>query len=262
MQKKTLTVFILTVLALLGAGSSGLCSFFEAGSMAQAITDPPPEGSILQFDNVSNAYPSHDPNPADAKPMMKNEDEDNDKAEKPTEELPAGVCPLLHDRSLFRAHARYIREQNFRRLDVRDGNAIVYHSSGDWGRVARAGGGIRLLSATKDQASGKWIARVSFTKDYLCGEGIFDVEVDDWLTPDIPVLAIAENVIVISASGQLAYMQTADAPDLQWRTVWDTDISIEYEHDKPAAMTPQDKTKKAAPRKKVNNRPKFKGNRK
>jgi|GEM_PF-5317514 len=260
MRKKTLTVFILTMLVLLGAGSSGLCSFFEAGSMAQAITDPPPADSVLRFDNVSNAYPSSDRDPADAKPMVPREDTTDTGIEKPEGELPTGVCPLLHDRSVFRTHARYAREQSFRRLDVRDGNAVVYHSSDVWGRVARAGGGLRLLSAAKDESSGRWIARVFFSKDYLCGEGIFEVEVDDWLTPEIPVLAIAENIIVFSVSGQLAYMQTKDAPKLQWRTVWDTDISIEYEQDKPAtAATPA--KKRPAPRKKINKRPRFKGNR-
>ncbi len=264
MIMKTLTVSVVVLFVLLGAGGSGLCSFFEAGSMAQAVTDPPPEGSVLKFDNVSNAYPSTDRDPADSKPMVSREESHSNQAVKPEGELPSGVCPLMHDRSVFRAHARYIRERDFRRLEMREGNAVVYHSSGEWGRIVRAGGaGIRLLSTGRDDASGKWIARVSFSSDFLCGDGIFEVEVDDWLTSEISVLAIGKDVIVISVAGRLAYMQTEDAPDLQWRTVWDTDISLEYEQDRPAASSPVTNTKNAAPRKKINprNAPRFKGNR-
>ncbi len=219
------------LLPLLILAWSSLCQasgVFEAGSLAQAVTDPPPDGSIIDPGQGRHPYSNEYNNPADKVPMVRKE-QGRKAIKEPESELPENVCPLLHARSDFREHSRFERAQIFVKLEVKDKTAVIYHNSRDWIKAARAGGGIKLLSTDKEPESGKWTARVSYSEGYLCGKGIFVVEVDDRLTEDVSILAIDDGVMLIKPGDDLAYMQTKDAEPLQWRMIWDTDISLEYE---------------------------------
>ncbi len=193
--------------------------------------DPRGNAVPLELNDGSVQYPANYLDPADKKPMVVPEDEEDEVSPKKRKEivLPEEVCPLWHDRAKFVRANRRARKKSLVGLAMGNPYVTIQTRERDWKPPVRVTGGIRLEKVFLDEKRKEWAAKVRISDDYLCGDALHTVYRDDSLSDSASVLDIRPNFVLLLVDGQPAYLRPENLPPVEWRMVWDTGIEMEYE---------------------------------
>jgi hypothetical protein len=135
---------------------------------------------------------------------------------------PASDCELLFGTDADRRRNAAHRASTLEEVEVREYTIDVTHST-SWaeprpmdlqeltlvGTLVRRGcASLAIFELELDPARSQ------------CPGGLYLVNVDDSIGAACPVLAIAENIVLVERDGELRYMSTQEANEPVWRMVW------------------------------------------
>lgn len=210
-------------------------------------------GKSVIFSDGPVEYPDNYKNPLDSVPMEKKEDSGEKKREWKisSEDLPKNVCPLTNERRTFNAYNRQNREDFYYGMMVGRPFVVVRTSQPDLGKPSLLQGGIVLQSTVFDRARNSWVANMKLAPQYKCGSNTVQVHQDDSFTPEMSVLEVGENIVILLVDGKLAYLRPKGSHRPDFRMVWDTGLEVEFEKnvDSSPKATKRSKAKKVKKRK-------------